>query len=135
MYENFLISLDKKVDNVRKYNNLHSSRFLGEDMYPQVANGGSWKSQSYDDRIYLHFGELWVSQDVFRIVSNTSGIFSISTMMYIESIYSSQPCRLRISDTILELNNEIDYNLVVYPFDDFESLDSVYVEFITREIL
>lgn len=137
MYENFLIKLDQKVNAYSKKNNRHSSRFIGEDMYPQFATGGSWKTQHVNGNIYTKCGDIWLNTTSYRILNNSRfGIFSINKVLYIESITVSSPTIIRIADTLLDVSPENEYNLIVFPMDDYEVFeDDIYVEFILRELL
>lgn len=136
MYESFLLKLDQEVNGLKKKNYRNSPRFIGEDMYPQFNTCGSWRTQVFDNRVYFKSGDLWLSQDIFRIFTDsTTGIFSISKMFYIESITVSSSCRLRIADTTLDIDNKNDYHIIVYPYDDYELEKDVYIEFMMRELL
>jgi len=137
MYERYLETLGNKLERVDKKHSLHASRFVGQDMYPQIDTAHGWKMQTVNGRDYIRSGELWVSRELFKIVVSDAKRFMIcvGSMCLVESIIASEPCRLQISDTILDIEPGNDYNIIAYPLDVFTLVGDAVIEINYRELL
>ncbi len=146
MYEQYLTNLGNTIERIDRKTNRHSTRFVGQDMYPQFQTGNGWQSQSVDGRIYILVGDLWCSQETYKFISTAkSHVLTLSSMICIVGVSLQVPTfnntTLILGQAILDLSNnvgyDIDINQILYPGEGYSVLadSDLTIEITYRELL
>ena len=144
MIEDYIVLLSDRIYALDKKHPKHSKRFIGHDMYPQVGSGGSWSKQDVNGQTYIHWGELWVSEQRHKFISPSSKqVLTLSSCFYIESVYIDIPTFvLRLGQIELDIHNkkgyDVDINAILYPGEGYEVIthrDELIIEINYRELL
>lgn len=144
MIEDYIVLLSDRIYSLDKKHTKHSKRFIGHDMYPQVGSGGSWHKQDVNGQTYVHWGELWVSEQRHKVISQSfKQVLTLSSCIYIESVSIDIPTfLLRLGQIELDINNksgyDVDINAILYPGEGYEIItqrDELIIEINYRELL
>lgn len=140
MFEQYLEHLGNRVTELDKKHNRHSPRFVGYDMYPQFQSNRGWSSQTVDDRIYISYGDFWVSQETYKFISCApKHILTLSSCIYIIGIYAEvSTFSITLGQTKLDIDkNSANINYILYPGEGYEiETDTPFtIEINYRELL
>ena len=143
MIENIISDLFSNVKRIEKNSNRQSSRFVGQDMYPQVGTGGNWHSQIVGGDLFYHVGDIWLSAQRFKVVSSEwQKILTLSSCILVESVYIDiDSFTLKLGDLTLDIKDKkgyyVDVQRILYPGDGYEVVSdkNFTIELNYRELL
>lgn len=143
MIENIITDLFNNVKRIEKTNSKHSNRFIGQDMYPQIDTGGSWKSQIVGNDLFYHYGDIWLSAQKFKVISSEwQKVLTLSSCIFVESVYIDiDNFTFKLGDLTLDIKDKKDYYIdvqrILYPGDGYEVISDKYftIELNYRELL
>lgn len=143
MLETIISDLYHNVKKIEKNNNRNSTRFIGQDMYPQICTGGSWISQQVDNELFYRSGDIWLSAQRYKIISSEwRKILTLSSCIFVESIFINiETFHLKLGDIELDIKDKKSYYMdiqrILYPGDGYEIISEDYftIEINFRELL